>query len=103
MLQRRRLLGGAAGAGLAGLTLGLGGARFAWAAAPKSAADSGRLVVVLLRGALDGLAAAPAIGDPQWQALRPHAAADDERFGAPLPLAASPFALHPSLRALHQW
>ena len=101
---RRRWLARAAGTGLTTLSLGLPGARFAWAAAPASAgADSGRLVVVLLRGALDGLAAVPAIGDPNWQTLRPQAAADVERFGAPLPMVGGPFALHPKLTRLHGW
>ena len=53
---RRRLLRMAAG----GLVLALPGARLALAAPPASAARSAdRLVVVLLRGALDGLAAVP--------------------------------------------
>jgi len=101
LLQRRAWLArlAAGGAGLA--TLGLGGARYAWAATPKNA-DRGRLVVVMLRGALDGLAAVPAIGDANWATLRPQAAADDARFGAPLPLA-GPFALHPALKTLHGW
>ena len=41
-------------------------------AAPGSSHDFAgpRLVVVMLRGALDGLAAVPAPGDPAWAALR---------------------------------
>jgi len=103
LLQRRAWLARAAcGAGLA--AFGVGTARYAWAAAPQ-AADRGRLVVVMLRGALDGLAAVPALGDPAWAALRPRAADDDARFGTPLPLGGSAglFALHPALKTLHGW
>lgn len=56
-----------------------------------------RLVVVILRGGLDGLAAVPAVGDPSFAPARGPLA----QFGAdPLPLAA-PFALHPQLAQLH--
>ena len=46
-------------------------------AAPLNAIDSSsqRLVVVMLRGALDGLAVVPATGDPAWADLRGHAEA----------------------------
>lgn len=102
VLLRRAWLARAAagGAGLAALSLG--GARFAWAASPPAATHRGRLVVVMLRGALDGLAAVPAIGDPNWASLRPQAAADDARVGAPLALEGL-FALHPALPTLHAW
>jgi uncharacterized protein (DUF1501 family) len=45
----------------------------AWAGIPRIAEAAGRdprLVVVLLRGALDGLAAVPPVGDPAYPALR---------------------------------
>ena len=88
------------------LTLTTAGARLVLGrgdAAATSQADSDkRLVIVLLRGALDGLAAVPAIGDPQWQRLRPQAQADHERLGALLPLD-DLFALHPRLTQLHRW
>jgi uncharacterized protein (DUF1501 family) len=61
MVDRRRLI---AGAGFAAGALGL--PRFAWAAAPTDR----RLVVVILRGAMDGLSAAPAYGDPSFEAAR---------------------------------
>jgi uncharacterized protein (DUF1501 family) len=64
-------------------------------------ADGNRLVVVLLRGALDGLAAVPAVGDPAWASLR-GAADAAAKLAAPLPLD-STFALHPSLVNLHSW
>jgi uncharacterized protein (DUF1501 family) len=88
----------------AGLALGLPGARLALAATPRAgvAHRPERLVVVLLRGALDGLAAVPAVGDPAWAALRPPIEADIARDGAPLPLDGF-FALHPGLPTLHRW
>ena len=56
-----------------------------------------RLVLVLLRGALDGLAAVPAPGDPQHAAARGLLA----QFGAPpLPLDGL-LALHPLLPQMH--
>jgi uncharacterized protein (DUF1501 family) len=73
------------------------GARLALADAPGEA----RLVVVLLRGALDGLAAAPPYGDPAYAALR-------GEFAGPLPGQEGGmldlggfYGLHPELRALH--
>ena len=97
--SRRRLLCLAAG----GAVMALPGARLALAAPAPSPARSGdRLVVVLLRGALDGLAAVPPTGDPAWRALRPPIEADLTRFGAPLPLDAD-FSMHPGLATLHRW
>ena len=61
-----------------------------------------RLVFVILRGALDGLAAVPACGDPGYAQLR-----GDLALGRPgadggaLPLDGF-FALHPSLSFMHQ-
>jgi len=86
-IARRRWL-----AGIAALALQGPLARLALAAPANRGgggggpADDGRLVVVLLRGALDGLAAVPPVGDPAFAALRPQAAADAARDGAPLPL-----------------
>src|SRR5579859_1711337 len=79
----------------------LGGASFAaWAYLPKfaRAADGRdpRLIVVILRGALDGLATIAPVGDPDYAGLHgsialssdgPHAAAMLDSF----------FALHPSM------
>jgi uncharacterized protein (DUF1501 family) len=60
--------------------------------------DAARFVFVALRGGLDGLAAVPAIGDPDFAAARGALA----QFTAPvLPIADTPFALHPNLEALH--
>jgi uncharacterized protein (DUF1501 family) len=50
-----------------------GGALFAWAYAPRLARAEGRdprLLTIVLRGALDGLAAVAPVGDPDWVALR---------------------------------
>ena len=79
----------------------LGGASFAaWAYLPKfaRAADGRdpRLIIVILRGALDGLATVAPVGDPDYAALHgsialtsdgPHAAAMLDSF----------FSLHPSM------
>jgi uncharacterized protein (DUF1501 family) len=104
--QRRDWLIRAAALGASGLTLSVPGARLAFAApatdASSGSADSGRLVVVMLRGAMDGLAAVPAVGDPAWSTLRPSASADDEKYGAPLKLDDT-FALHPKLTSMHEW
>ena len=65
------------------------------AARAQSSADTPRLLVVLLRGGMDGLAAVPPLGDADFQALRPSIAP----VGA-LPLDGR-FALHPALRSAH--
>jgi uncharacterized protein (DUF1501 family) len=49
------------------------GVLFAWSYLPKAARAEGRdprLLVMVLRGALDGLAAVAPVGDPDWVALR---------------------------------
>ena len=49
------------------------GTLFAWADLPKLARAEGRdprLLVIVLRGALDGLAAVAPVGDPNWVSLR---------------------------------
>lgn len=49
------------------------GSLFAWPYMPKAAQAEGRdprLLVVVLRGALDGLAVAAPVGDPDWKDLR---------------------------------
>lgn len=60
-----------------------------------SGSDS-RMLVVLLRGGLDGLHALPPVADPAYIRLRGALAPDD-----PLKLDGS-FALHPSLKFMHQ-
>ena len=49
------------------------GALFAWAAVPRIACAEGRdprLLVIVLRGALDGLGVVAPVGDPEWAKLR---------------------------------
>src|SRR5215475_3572141 len=79
----------------------LGGASFAaWAYLPKfaRAADGRdpRLVVVILRGALDGLATVAPIGDPDYAGL--HGSIALQSSGAhPAVMLDSFFGLHPSM------
>lgn len=90
-LRRRFLLGLTA-------SLALGGARLARAAGP---AGEARLVVVLLRGALDGLAAVPPYADPDY--ARHHgelALPEPGQDGGALDLGGR-FGLHPRLAKLH--
>ncbi|MEO5772304.1 MAG: hypothetical protein ABIQ29_09580, partial [Burkholderiaceae bacterium] len=68
------------------------------AGAARAAPDDPRLVVVLLRGGLDGLAAVPALGDADFAAARGPLA---EAAASSLRLDGTPFALHPSLPTLH--
>jgi uncharacterized protein (DUF1501 family) len=82
------------------------GVLFAWAYAPKLARAEGRdprLLVVVLRGALDGLAAVPPVGDPDWVRLRGDNAHTFALGGATpaLPLDAT-FALNPAMPNLHR-
>ena len=77
---------------------------FAWAHLPKLARAEGRdprLLVIVLRGALDGLAAVAPVGDPDWVKLRgDNALALDGKTPA-LPLD-SFFALNPAMPNLHR-
>ena len=92
ILQRRSLLLGLAGA------VTLGRARLALAAGPLG---ERRLVVVLLRGALDGLAALQPYGDGDFRTLRgPLALPEPGQEGGLLDLGGR-FGLHPGLRNLH--
>jgi uncharacterized protein (DUF1501 family) len=87
---RRRLLGGIGAAGALQLAPRL-------ALAGNGTPEGHRFVLVILRGGMDGLGAAPAIGDPDFASARGPLA----QFGAPaLPLDAT-FALHPNLAELH--
>ena len=99
MVQRRQALRWLLAPGMAGLLP----ARLALAA-PDLRPDGPRLVVVMLRGALDGLAAVPAPGDPAWASLRPATEGSGGATAAPagLPLG-EPFSLHPALAQLHRW
>ncbi|HXC56693.1 MAG TPA: DUF1501 domain-containing protein [Rhizomicrobium sp.] len=89
MLTRRHavsLLGAGLAVGAAGLP------RVAFAAADTDK----RLVVVLLRGAMDGLSAAPPYGDPDYERARNGLA-----IASPLKLDAT-FGLHPNLGGMKQ-
>ena len=93
-ISRRRFLAGA-GAALAAGGL-LPNVLFA------KTGGSAKLVVVILRGALDGLAAVPPHGDPDYVALhRDLAVAPPGGDGGALALDAT-FGLHPSLKFLHE-
>ncbi|HSW07358.1 DUF1501 domain-containing protein [Aquabacterium sp.] len=86
MIGRRQLLAAAALAPLSTLSL-----------AGSGRPEGGRLVLVILRGGLDGLTAVPALGDLAFAPARGALA----QFGEPtLPLDGF-FALHPALVQLH--
>ncbi len=92
LTRRGFLLGSGAWAASAALP----GVLFAHAAGPA------RLVVVILRGALDGLAAVPAHGDPDYPALRRELAiAAPGGIDTALALDAT-FGLHPAFQFLHE-
>src|SRR5579863_6242529 len=80
------------------------GTLFAWAFAPKIARAEGRdprLLTIVLRGALDGLAAVAPVGDPDWTSLRGDKALTLAGATAGLPLD-SFFALNPAMPNLHR-
>jgi len=80
------------------------GALFAWAYAPGLARAEGRdprFLVIVLRGALDGLALAAPVGDPDWVKLRGDRALTLDGKPAALPLD-SFFALNPAMPNLHR-
>ena len=80
------------------------GALFAWAHTPRLARAEGRdprVLVVVLRGALDGLAVAAPVGDPDWVKLRGDRALVLDGKPPALPLD-SFFALNPAMPNLHR-
>jgi uncharacterized protein (DUF1501 family) len=80
------------------------GTLFAWAFAPKIARAEGRdprLLTIVLRGALDGLAAVAPVGDPDWIGLRGDKALTLTGPTQGLPLN-SFFALNPAMPNLHR-
>src|SRR3982751_1436437 len=88
---RRELLGGA-------------GVLFAWPFLPKLARAEGRdprVLTIVLRGALDGLAMVAPVGDPGWVELRGDKALLVEGKTPALPLDAF-FALNPAMPNLHR-
>jgi uncharacterized protein (DUF1501 family) len=94
-LSRRRLLGAASLAGLAGAGLSTS---LAYAADPGYSGDT--LVVVSLRGGFDGLSAIAPIGDPDYYPARPTIALPKSQVIA----GDGTFGLHPALAPLlPQW
>src|SRR5881409_2845167 len=88
---RRELLGGA-------------GVLFAWPFLPKIARAEGRdprMLTIILRGALDGLAAVAPVGDPDWVKLRGDKALLLDGKPPALPLDDF-FALNPAMPNLHR-
>jgi uncharacterized protein (DUF1501 family) len=84
--------------------LAASGVLFAWPFLPRLARAEGRdprLLVIVLRGALDGLAVAAPVGDPDWIALRGDNALRLDGKTPALPLD-SFFALNPALPNLHR-
>ena len=80
------------------------GTLFAWAHLPKLALAEGRdprLLVIVLRGALDGLAAVAPVGDRDWLALRGDKALTLEGKTPGLALDKM-FALNPAMPSLHR-
>src|SRR5437016_565740 len=80
------------------------GTLFAWNCLPKRALAEGRdprFLTIVLRGALDGLAAVPPVGDPDWIRLRGDKALT---LGGATPALAldSVFALNPAMPNLHR-
>lgn len=95
MTHRRSFLTGLG----AGIVLSAAGATASFAG--SSAAGRGQFVLVILRGAMDGLAAVPPIGDRHYRDLRGDLAL--AAAGGPegvLPLVDG-FGLHPALSGLH--
>ena len=80
------------------------GAFVAWANMPRLASAAGardpRLVVVILRGAMDGLAAVPPIGDPDYPSIRGDLAIGTAGLEPTLPLD-SFFGLNQAMPKLH--
>ena len=80
------------------------GVLFAWAHLRKLARAEGRdprMLVIVLRGALDGLAAVAPVGDPDWVKLRGDRALTLDGKPAALPLDRF-FALNPAMPNLHR-
>ena len=97
MTSRRHFLSLVAGGVGAFALPGLPGAVFA--AAPGER----RFVVVLLRGALDGLAAVPPVGDPGYRAKRGTLALKPPGEAEGCLALDGIFALHPALAAIHPY
>jgi uncharacterized protein (DUF1501 family) len=78
------------------------GVLFAWSYLPELARAEGRdprLLVIVLRGALDGLAAVAPVRDPDWPSLRGEKGLGGATPGLPLD---SFFALNPAMPNVHR-
>jgi uncharacterized protein (DUF1501 family) len=91
MLNRRHLLSGAAGAAALSFPI------FAFG---QAQATDKRLLVIILRGGLDGLSAIAPVGDPSYASARGHLALPRSGENAALPLDDT-FALHANLPKMH--
>lgn len=79
-------------------------AAFAWTSAPRISQAEGRdprFLVIVLRGAVDGLAVAAPVGDPEWRNLRGDKAVTLDGQSPALPLDDF-FALNPAMPTLHR-
>ncbi len=63
----------------------------------------GRLILVMLRGGLDGLAAAPPYGDPDYAAVRPGLATPTVDPDQQIITLNNEYGLHPALAPLKAW
>jgi len=80
------------------------GVLFAWAAVPRLARAEGRdprLLTIVLRGGLDGLAVVVPVGDPDWTKLRSEKSLTADGQTPALPLDGF-FALNPAMPNLHR-
>jgi uncharacterized protein (DUF1501 family) len=80
------------------------GVLFAWAAVPRIARAEGRdprLLVIVLRGALDGLGVVAPMGDPEWGKLRSDKGLALDGATAALPLDGF-YALNPAMPNFHR-
>ena len=80
------------------------GVLFAWAAVPRLARAEGRdprLLVIVLRGALDGLGVVAPVGDPEWGKLRGDKGLALDGATPALPLDGF-FALNPAMPNFHR-
>lgn len=93
MPTRREILAAMMAAPLAGISV----PGPSWAMRPRSEA---RLAVIIMRGGMDGLSAAPAYGDPDFARRRGKLDLGPPRQGGVLDLDGT-FGLHPKLEILH--